>query len=79
MIEQSLKSQIYKRGEIVRYTGYEGDLINYPNKKPVPNRFFKIKKVDIDWGVVDHGKDTIGVAYIRKTNLIEKIRWFFKI
>jgi len=76
MIEQNQKLVEYKIGEIVRYTGYEGDLINNPNEKPTPNKYFKVKKVDMDWGVVDHGKDTVGLAYIRKTNFIEKIIWW---
>jgi len=75
-VQQSGKTVVYKVGDIVRYTGYEGDLINEPNKIPSPNKFFKVKKVDMDWGVVDHGKDTIGVASIRKTSFIEKVKWF---
>ena len=76
MIEQSLKTVEYKIGEIVRYTGYEGDLINEPNRKPTPNKYFKVKKVDMDWGVVDYGEDTVGLAYIAKTNFIERIKWW---
>ena len=71
--EGSQKKVKYKIGEIVRYTNYENDLINNPHKKPTPNKYFKIKKVDISWGVVDYGKDTIGLANISKINFIEKI------
>lgn len=76
MIEQSLKTVEYKIGEIVRYIGYEGDLINEPNQKPTPNKYFKVQKVDMDWGVVDYGKDTIGLAYITKTNFIDRVKWW---
>jgi hypothetical protein len=37
MIEVSQKTVKYKIGEIVRYTRYENDLVNEPNKKPTPN------------------------------------------
>lgn len=74
-IEQELKIINFRIGEIVRYTGYEGDLINNPNKKPIPNKFFKIKTVDMDWGTVNHGNDTIGISNIRRTNFLEKIKW----
>lgn len=67
-IGQSLKPQTYKVGEIVKYTRYV--------KGESPNKYFKCKNVDLDWGVVDWGKDTIGVAYITKTNFIEKIIWW---
>ena len=66
----------YKIGEIVRYTRYEDDLINEPNRKPTPNKYFKVREVDMDWGVVDYGKDTIGLSYIAKTNFIERIKWW---
>jgi len=75
-LQQSRKQVDYKVGEIVRYTGYENDLINYPLERPRPNKFFKVLKADMDWGVVDYGEDTIGIAYIRKTNFIEKITWW---
>jgi hypothetical protein len=75
-MQQSLKTVEYKIGEIVRYTRYEDDLINEPNVKPSPNKYFKVKKVDMDWGVVDYGKDTIGLAYIAKTNFIERVKWW---
>ena len=77
-IESNMGSAIpivYEVGGIVRYTWYEKDLINNPDKKPIPNKFFKIKKVDKQWGVVDHGTDTVGVAYIRKTTFVEKIKF----
>ncbi len=78
MTEQSLKTVEYKIGEIVRYSRYDDDLINEPNKKPTPNKYFKVKKVDMDWGVVDYGEDTIGLAYITKTNFIDKVKyWLF--
>jgi len=71
MIKQSQKIVEYKIGDVVRYTSYENDLINEPYKKPMPDKYFKVQKVDMDWGVVDYGKDTVGLAYIRKTNFIE--------
>lgn len=74
-VQGSKKEVVYEVGDIVRYTEYENDLINEPNKKPVPDKFFKIKKVDMAWGVVDHGRDTIGIAYIRKTTFDEKLEW----
>ena len=78
MIEQGLKIVEYKIGEIVKYTRYENDLINEPNQKPTPSKYFKVKKVDMDWGVVDYGKDTIGLAYITKTNFIDRVKyWLF--
>ena len=73
---QSLKPLEYKTGEIVRYTGYEDDLINDPYHKPSPAKYFKIKKADTLWGIVDYGQDTIGLAYITKTNFIERIKWW---
>ena len=66
----------YRIGEIVRYTRYENDLVNEPNKTPIPNKYFKVKRVDMDWGVVEHEKDTIGLSYITKTNFIERIKWW---
>lgn len=75
-IEQSRKIIEYKIGDIVRYTGYEGDLINYPDRKPTPNKYFKVKKVNMNWGVVDYGKNTIGISNIHKTNFIEKILYW---
>lgn len=62
----------------MRYIGYEGDLINEPSKKPTPNKYFRVKGVDMDWGVVDHGQDTIGLSNIRKTNFIEKLVYWLK-
>lgn len=76
MITEDQKIVEYKKGEIVRYTGYEGDLINNPGKRPTPNKYFKIKEVDVDWGIVDHGSDTVGMAYITKTTFIERVKWF---
>ena len=77
MVESSQKIVEYKSGEIVRYIGYEGDLINDPQLKPIPDKYFKIKNVDMDFGIVSHGRDTIGVSNIRKTNFIEKIIYWW--
>jgi|11_taG_2_1085331.scaffolds.fasta_scaffold79084_2 hypothetical protein len=78
MIEQSLKTVEYKIGEIVKYTRYDDDLINEPNQKPTPDKYFKVQKVDMDYGVVDYGEDTIGLAYITKTNFVDKVKyWLF--
>jgi len=83
--EQSVDPNIeYKVGEIVRYTRYEDDLINNPNIwkmgeeriRSMPDKYFKIKDVDHERGVVSYGPDTIGIAYITKTNLWEKIMWW---
>jgi len=64
-IEQNMKPQTYKVGEIVKYTKYiKGEL---------PKKYFKCKKVDNDFVVIDYGEDTIGLSYITKTNFIEKI------
>lgn len=74
-VEQYIKLVTYKAGEIVRYTGYEGDLINNPKQNPTPNKYFKVLKVDMDWGVVDYGKDTIGLSSIKKATFFEKLKW----
>lgn len=70
------------------YTRYEDDLVNYPYIKPTPNKYFKVTNVDMDWGTVSYNvsikyfsyesnwENTIGIAYVRKTNWIEKIKWF---
>ncbi len=65
---QSIKTQTYKVGEIVKYTRYV--------KGELPKKYFKCKKVDADWGVVDYGEDTVGMAYVTKTNFIEKVIWW---
>ena len=75
MIEQSRKNIEYKKDDIVYYLYYNADLINDPTKKPTPNKLFKVISVDMDWGVVNYGEDTIGIAYIRKATFIERIRY----
>ena len=65
---QSNKPQTYRVCEIVKYKRYV--------KGELPKKYFMCQNVDDDWGVVDYGEDTIGMSYITKTNLIEKLIWW---
>ena len=64
-LEQQSKIKQYKTGEIVKHKGFGNS----------PKKYFKILSIDEQWGVVDYGPDTIGIAYIDKTNIFEKIIW----
>ena len=85
-IAQANDIKYFKKGEIVKYNRYYDDLINYPHLKPIPDKYFKIKKVDMGWGVVyfdyynsNYNKimeESIGIANISKTSWWEKIIWF---
>ncbi len=86
LITQANNIKHFKKGEILCYTRYEDDLINYPYLKPNPDKYFKVTKVDMGWGVVYYNyyserynktiEDSIGIAYVRKTSFWEKIIWF---
>ena len=68
----------YKKGEIVCYTRYDNDLINSPDEIPTPRKYFKVKSYDRDYGTVDHETDSVGISYIRKTTIFEKVKyWIF--
>ena len=74
MTEQEYKNNvIYNVGDVIVYKRYEKG--KYPPKK------FIATSVDMDYGVVGYNcngvKDTIGISYIRKANLIERIIFLF--
>ncbi len=81
MLEQAQKIVDYKKGEIVKYKGYEDDLVNHPYLEPTPNKYFRIINADMSWGVVYYRinktkTNSVGIAHIQKTNFMEKILWF---
>jgi len=75
----------YIKGEIVKHTRYKDDKINRPLQNPSPKKYFKVIEHDEPWGTVsyrqsnrygDVWENTIGVAYVKKTNFIGKLIWF---
>lgn len=73
--QQSHKKENLKPGDILYHKS--------SHKDDDPPKYFKCISVDEDWGVVGYKRfnrtdETIGVAYVRKTNLWEKFIWWFK-
>jgi len=66
----------YKNGELVKCLLYDK---NNPEKYP---ELFEIQKYNKDFGTVEYRDnkkyDSIGIAYIRKANLLEKFVYYVK-
>jgi len=73
-LSQLLKPVEYKVGDIIKYTGW--------TKDDTTPKLFKCIKCDMNWGVLwynENGKkDSVGIAYAKKANKIEKFYYKLK-
>lgn len=72
---QISKKKNFKKGDILEYNRYvKGDM---------PSHFFKCTSVDEGWGVVGYCyggiNNTIGIAYVNKTNFFQKILYYLSL
>ena len=67
----------YRVGEIVRYIRYHNDLLSTIYDISIPNKYFKIKRIDVEHGIVYCDHRSVKISDIRKTNIIEKVIWWW--